>query len=129
MTGAVDLKWIRARDGAFLGVCKGVARALNLQLGTLRLFWALSILLGGAGLWLYLILAIAFPPEDLLKDPYEPMAFGVCSHLARKYKFETGIVRLISIFVFLLSAGTATLGYIALYFGVVRKDRASDNKP
>ena len=60
----MSMKWVRSQDGAIFGVCKGLARALDLSPGLMRLLWLFSVLFLGAGLWLYLILAVSLPRED-----------------------------------------------------------------
>lgn len=46
------------------GVCAGIARAFGWDVVTLRIVWALSVLLFGAGLLLYLVLFVLMPAGD-----------------------------------------------------------------
>jgi phage shock protein PspC (stress-responsive transcriptional regulator) len=111
-----QLKWTRASDGAIFGVCKGVARALDVSVGGLRLAWILSTLFLGVGLGFYIILAIALPRADKGVQALDPRLLGVCSKISLRTDLEVGIVRFLAICLGLMSGGTAIIGYIILYF-------------
>lgn len=110
------MKWVRASDGAIFGVCKGLARTLGISVGLFRLMWILSVLFLGAGVGLYLILAIGLPREDKAVQALEPWILGVCSRVALRTDLEVGIVRVLAIFAALLSMGATVVGYFVLYF-------------
>jgi phage shock protein C len=110
------MKWVRAKDGAIFGVCKGIARAIDIPVGMFRLLWVLSVLLFGAGIWMYLIMAIAFPREDKAAQALDARFLGVCSKIALRTDLEVGIVRFLAICLALLSLGATVVGYIVLYF-------------
>ena len=110
------MKWVRAQDGAIFGVCKGLARAMDLPLGLFRLFWILSLLCGGAGLLVYVLLTIALPREDRQVQALDSRVFGVCSKIAMRTGLEFGIVRLLALCLLPLSLGSVLVGYIVLYF-------------
>lgn len=110
------MKWVRAQDGAIFGVCKGIARALDISVGLVRVLWILSVLFFGAGIWLYLILAISFPRADKSGQALEPYLLGVCSKIAMRTNLEVGIVRFLTISLALMSFGATIIGYIILYF-------------
>jgi len=124
------MKWVRARDGAIFGVAKGIARTLDLPVGLTRLLWVLSVLFLGAGLGLYLILAISLPREDKAIEAIEPWLLGVCSRIALRTNLEIGIVRFLTICLSLLSLGATLVGYIVLYFVLDEKPaQTSESKP
>jgi phage shock protein PspC (stress-responsive transcriptional regulator) len=124
------MKWVRANDGAVFGVCKGIARTLDIPTGLLRVIWIISVLFFGAGILLYLMLAITLPREDKAAEALQPWLLGVCSKIALRTDLEIGIVRFLAVSLSLISMGATVVGYIILYF--VLDDKASynsDNKP
>jgi phage shock protein C len=124
------MKWVRASDGAIFGVAKGIAKALDLPVGVTRLFWVLSVLFLGAGVGLYLMLAISLPREDKTAEAREPWLLGVCSRIAVRSNLEIGVVRFLAICLSFLSMGFTLIGYIVLYFVLDEKDtQTSDNRP
>lgn len=125
-----NMKWLRAKDGAICGVCKGLARTLDLPVGIFRLFWLLSVLCLGAGLGLYILLAICLPREDKQAEALEPRVLGVCSRISKRIDMEVGIVRVLAILLLVASLGATIVGYIVLYFVLDDQSRSSsDNKP
>lgn len=50
-------------DQMFAGVCGGLAEYLGVDSTMIRLAWAICVVLGGAGLLLYIIAAIIIPYE------------------------------------------------------------------
>lgn len=51
-------------DSMIAGVCAGLAKYFSIDPTPIRLVWALSILLGGAGIWAYLIAWIIIPRKQ-----------------------------------------------------------------
>lgn len=125
------LKWVKSSDGAILGVCKGVARALDLPTGIVRILWILAILFGGIGIGLYIMLAISLPREDRQDQALQPLFLGVCAKVAKRSQLEIGIVRFLAICLTFLSLGATLVGYIVLYFVFDDKSARhySDNNP
>ena len=124
------MKWVRAKDGAVFGVCKGIARALDIPVGIFRLIWVMSVLFFGAGLWLYFLLAITLPREDKIMEALDPWILGVCVNIAKRSEVEIGIVRFLAVCLSLLSLGAALVGYVVLYFVFDdKKIQSSDNNP
>ncbi len=125
------LKWVRSRDGALCGVCKGIAKALGLPVGIVRLLWLLSLLFLGAGALLYLMFAVSLPREDKIVEALEPKILGVCSRIALRTELEVGVVRFLAICLALLSLGATIVGYIVLYFILDNPTSGynSDNNP
>lgn len=119
------MKWVRAKDGAIFGVCKGLANALDIPIGITRLLWVLSVFFLGAGVWLYLILGISLPREDKVAEAMEPYLLGVCAKISRRTQVEVGVVRFLAICLSLLSFGASLVGYIVLYFVLDEKDQKS----
>ena len=110
------MKWVRAQDGAIFGVCKGMARALDLSVGTVRLMWLFLVLFFGVGIGLYLMLAIALPREDKVLQAMDPFLLGVCTRIARKTDLDVGVVRFITLCLLFPSMGATLVGYVVLYF-------------
>lgn len=125
------MKWVRARDGAIFGVAKGLAHSLEIPVGMFRLFWLFSVLFFGAGIGLYLILAISLPREDRLAQAREPWILGVCAKIAKRTQVEVGVVRFMAILLAIMSFGATIVGYFVLYFIMDEPSdyRDSDNKP
>lgn len=61
-------------DKKIAGVCSGVAEYFDIDVVLVRVVWAVSVIVGGFGLWVYLILWLALddkpaaPPEDVTGD-------------------------------------------------------------
>lgn len=127
------MKWVRASDGAIFGVCKGLARTLGISVGLFRVLWILSVLFLGAGVGLYLILAIGLPREDKAVQALEPWVLGVCSKIALRTDLEVGVVRVLAICAALLSMGATVVGYFVLYFVMddqpAAQVRSSESRP
>jgi phage shock protein C len=124
------MKWVRAKDGAICGVCKGMARTLDIPVGVFRLLWIISILFLGVGLGLYILLAIALPREDKTVEALDARILGVCAKLALRTDVEVGIIRFIALLLLLPSLGATLVGYIVLYFVLDSQSKpSSDNKP
>ncbi len=124
------MKWVRSSDGALFGVCKGLARALDLPVGLFRLFWLFSILFFGVGLGIYVLLAMSLPREDKVLKSLDPWIMGVCSRIARRCNLEVGVVRFIALCLFFVSFGASLVGYVVLYFVLDENgNQNSANKP
>lgn len=110
------MRWVRAKDGALFGVCKGLARALDVPIGMFRLLWLISVLFLGAGIGLYLLLAFCLPREDKAAEAEKARVLGVCARIARRTNMEVGIARVLALCLLFLSLGSTLVGYIVLYF-------------
>lgn len=115
------MKWVRAKDGVIFGICKGLARTFEVPVGVFRLLWLVSLLFFGAGLWLYLILAVSLPREDKAVQALDPVVLGVCTKIALRTQVEVGVVRFLTILLALMSFGATLVGYIVLYFVMDQK--------
>lgn len=120
------MKWVRANDGALFGVCKGLARTLDIPVGLFRLLWLFSVLFVGVGVGLYLMCAICLPREDKQEKARQGRILGVCARIARKTGLEVGIVRFLALTLMLLSLGSTLVGYVVLHFVL---DHNSANNP
>jgi phage shock protein C len=128
----MTFRWVRARDGAIFGVCKGLSRAMNVPLGMLRLAWVLCTLFGGIGLGIYLLLTICLPREDRVYQAMEPKILGVCARLARRADLEVGVVRFLCLCFLFASLGITSILYLVGYFALPEAqpdDVASRNNP
>ncbi len=124
------MKWVRASDGAICGVCKGLARTLDIPVGIFRLLWICSVIFFGAGILLYFMLAVSLPREDKVVQALEPWLLGVCSKIALRTDLEVGIVRFLAVCLSLISMGATIVGYVVMYFVLDKKPTYnSDNKP
>ena len=56
-------KLTRSNNKMIAGVCAGVAKFFGLDVTLVRIVWAASILLGGAGIILYLICMLLMPSK------------------------------------------------------------------
>jgi len=108
-------QWVRSQDGAIFGVCKGVAKTLNLPVGMVRLGWIACVLLGGVGLGVYLLLAISLPREDRVYEALKPRLLGVCAMFAKRADMDIGAVRFIFLLLLLASLGLTAVLYIIGY--------------
>lgn len=108
-------RWVRAQDGAIFGVCKGVAKTLNLPVGMVRLAWLACVLLGGVGLGVYLLLAISLPREDRVYEALKPRLLGVCAMFAKRADMDVGAVRFVFLLLLLASLGLTAVLYIIGY--------------
>lgn len=120
------MKWVRAKDGAICGVCKGLARTLEIPVGLFRLLWIVSVLFVGVGFGLYVLCAICLPREDRQEKARRGRVLGVCARIAQKTDLEVGIVRFLAVALLLLSLGSTLVGYIVLHFVL---DHNSASKP
>ncbi len=126
----MEMKWVRAQDGAVLGVCKGLARSLDISVGVFRLLWLISVLFLGAGFWLYILLAISLPREDKTIQALDSKLLGVCAKIAVRTQLEIGIVRFLTICLSLISFGATIVGYVVLYFVLDNpRTQSSDSNP
>lgn len=53
-----------AKDNKIAGVCGGIAEYIGIDPTVIRVLFAVSVLFGGAGFWIYIILAIVMPKAD-----------------------------------------------------------------
>ena len=125
------MRWVRAKDGALFGVCKGIARNLDISVGLVRLLWIISAVFLGTGVLLYLMLAVALPREDKVVESLDPWILGVCSRIALRSNLDVGVVRFFAIVLSFLSLGATLVGYVVLHFVLDEKSKSqsSDNKP
>lgn len=110
------LQFYRSNKGLLFGVCKGLADSFELNLKLVRVLLIGAVLLYGFGLGLYVILALSLPRQDRLEEAFNRRVLGVCGKLARKMKWEVGLVRAATILLALGSFGFAALAYVVLYF-------------
>lgn len=111
-------KWTRARGGWIAGVLEGLGRSYGVNPNFLRAVLVLSVLLFGAGIILYLVLAIILPVDDAVANYDRPQLFGVCYRVSRTTAIELPILRLGMVLGALFSLGLFLLIYfgLALYF-------------
>lgn len=53
-------------EGKISGVCQGIAEYFHIDPSIVRIIWAVSVTWGGAGLFLYIIMAIILPDKSTL---------------------------------------------------------------
>jgi phage shock protein PspC (stress-responsive transcriptional regulator) len=123
-----DYKWVKARDGAIFGVCKGLARSLEMPIGLFRILWVLSVLFMGVGLGVYIMLAICLPYSDEPDKALRPMFLGVCAKVAEKTNMEVGIARFLALLLLFMSLGTTFIGYLILYFVLEDKETSPSSR-
>ena len=108
--------WRRGPDKIVAGVCAGLARQLGIEPWILRFAWVVSALCFGTGLLLYVIFWICLPRFDDAQGGQGRVLFGVCARISRRGDVDVAVARLLALLLFFISAGTALIGYIALYF-------------
>lgn len=114
--GHANPKWIRKNSGTLAGVCEGIGKSLNINPIIIRILWVCSIFFVGTGIMAYIICAIAMPKEDRIYESRQERVLGVCHNLSEQFNLEVGVVRIVAIYCFLFSLGSASLLYIILFF-------------
>lgn len=115
-------RWVRAKDGALAGVCKGLAQAFGIETWIMRVIWLIAFLWYGTGAFLYLILAICLPRVDRLDQAHDRKVLGVCARISLRYGVEVGLVRLAAVLLALTTFGFAILAYGICYFVIPTAD-------
>lgn len=102
------------------GVCGGIANHYNIDPAIVRIAFALSTFIGGAGILIYIILWIVLPESNgkpiktlrrkLFRNPEQKVFGGVCSGLAAYLRTDTIILRLIFLLPVLFSASFNWMG-------------------
>lgn len=54
-------------DRWILGVCRGFANYFDIDVAIIRIIWVISLLFGGVGLVLYLLLAVIIPKDNYIE--------------------------------------------------------------
>ena len=60
-------KIYRLDNGTLLGVCGGLGEFFNLDANIIRLVWAFSALLGGLGVFAYIVAALVLPKKSAVR--------------------------------------------------------------
>ena len=118
----------RSKNSSIAGVCAGIAETFDIDPLIIRLAFLFSMVAGGTGLLLYLVLWVILPVEEsymieesakkrLYRSRENKSIGGVCSGLAKYLDWDTAIIRLIFIFL-VISAGTGILFYIVLWIAI-----------
>ena len=112
------------RQGKIAGVCAGIASYFNTDVALVRALWILLSLVPGAligGLLAYAAAWVLMPPTDVPANPVaarvvrpqaERKLAGVCAGLARYFKLDVTLVRLIWV-ILSIYPGAIILGVIA----------------
>ncbi len=110
------------------GVAAGIARYVGVDPLVVRALFAASILLGGAGVVLYLVAWIIMTPapegywdadeatsdlRPIYRDPDDKRIFGVCGGIGRAFDVDPTVVRLAFV-VAVFFGGAGLLAYVAL---------------
>lgn len=114
--------WVRSDKGVLFGVCQGIAPIFGLDVILLRIIWLVALFSFGAGLVLYLILAIALPRVDQLDQAHSRKLLGVCARISKRYDMEVGIVRSGFILLTLVSLGFGGLVLYVILHLVIPKE-------
>lgn len=107
---------LRSSDGIIAGVCKGIAKRLEVDPWLIRLIWLASVLIFGAGIALYIILALGLTREDLIQKAYTKKILGVCLRIAQNAQVDVGMVRVLTLISAFMSLGVVVLVYVILHF-------------
>lgn len=109
-----NLEWARARDGWLSGVCLLFARRLKIPVAMVRIAWILAAFLFGSGIFSYFIFAISLPLQGGREKAYRKRFLGVCRRISLRTGHEIGLIRLLAVLSFFVSAGASLLIYIML---------------
>ncbi len=109
-------QWTRSSNGWLAGVCQGLGERFDINPGLVRLFWFISILFFGVGLFLYFVCAFIMPVEGKEESALKPKILGVCLRLSERLEVDVVPLRILTFFALLGSAGTVLLVYFALHF-------------
>ncbi len=107
------------------GVCGGLAESIQVNPIVLRIAFLISILLGGAGLLIYIALWIILPQRDyqvvfenrFFRPLNQRMLGGVCIAIANELKIDVSLIRLASVLISLYF-GSGILIYIFLWIAI-----------
>jgi len=100
------------------GVCSGIAETLGIESLYIRLLFLFLLIYAGSTLWIYLLLWLILPVLDVsdrydglhrfYRSRYDSMLGGVCGGLARSFRIDPTIVRLVFV-------GLALLGLASVF--------------
>lgn len=116
-------RFVRAENGVFAGVCKGVANQLEIDAGVVRLLWLISVLFFGTGILLYAFLAFLLPLESKVTEYEQPKLLGLCSRIGANYGHEVALIRMLFVASFLFSGGISLILYLGLYVFIPENHR------
>ncbi len=116
-----ERRFVRSKEGMFLGVFSGLGRTLGLDPLVLRLCWLFSVLLFGSGILIYLFLALLMPHEQRIADFEKPKLLGVCSRVGEQYGLEISMVRMLFVAGFFFSLGFVSVLYLGFWFFLPEK--------
>jgi len=111
-----EIRFTRSSTGILAGVCKGLAQRFQIDLMLARILFIGSVIFFGVGIGFYIILALCLPREDQLAQAYDTRIMGVSARLALRFDLDVGLVRTLSLILFLTSLGSTILFYVILYF-------------
>ena len=130
------MRLVRVRDGYLAGVAGGVARSLGTEASFVRLVFLASILCGGLGVAIYLVLWALAPRDD--RVPLEPphgarftrasvdrKIAGVLGGIAYHYDKDPTLVRLLGVLLIPCSAGLFIVAYVGAVILVPVAGRAT----
>jgi phage shock protein C len=103
--------YVSQDDKMIFGVCGGIAETFGFKANLVRLIFAASILVGSAGFWIYLMLAILTPKkkddgqiidveqeteENKIRRPWNNRLLGgVCAGIANYFSWDITLTRLV----------------------------------
>jgi phage shock protein PspC (stress-responsive transcriptional regulator) len=125
-----------AEERKIAGVCGGLGDYFDLDPVFFRLFFLMSLLFGGLGAVVYLILWIMVPEKTGAQGEPRPAKRlylsssdrkigGVCGGLGERFEIDPVLFR-VAFIVLALACGLGILLYIALWLLIPRRSSASD---
>lgn len=63
------------RNRVVAGVCAGLAQYFNIDIALMRVLFVVAALCGSFGFWMYVILWIVVPEENILEQGFDSQAF------------------------------------------------------
>ena len=114
--------WSRAEDGIVAGVCQGIAERFEVDPWIIRIALLVSVLAFGTGLLAYFVLALTLPHENEALMPPQKKFLGVCMKISQSTGIDLGLVRALTVFCGIASAGITVVAYFVMYFVMESND-------
>ncbi|MCF7912019.1 MAG: PspC domain-containing protein [Candidatus Cloacimonetes bacterium] len=118
------------------GVCGGLGESTGIDSDIVRAVFLISILAGGMGFLLYLILWVILPEMDfgeevikssiftnLRRSNSEKIVAGICGGIARYLDWDVSVIRILLI-VIVLTGGVGIPVYIVLWILMPKEEEA-----
>lgn len=119
----LEKRWVKSDTGIVAGVCEGLGKGFNIDPWVLRICLLISIFVFQFGVLLYVLAIFALPNEYELAESDDKKVLGVCSSLSEILGLETGLIRLVALFMLFASFGFGLVVYLGVYLYLATTDR------